>query len=526
LPLICDTNAGAESHPGLALPRQHFQHPEDAREQIVRGLKLHEEVFGVRPRGMWPSEGSVSNDVLAIAHECGIQWMASDEGVLCRSLNAPLHRDNAGVLDSDSAGKLYRIYRWNQGEAVMNLLFRDHSLSDLIGFVYSGVPAKEAAEDFIRRIKTAAAPLLQQGSDAVVPIILDGENAWEYYPKSGREFLRRLYSAIQNDSIFETLTVSEVLRREKSAAMMGSIAPGSWINANFDIWIGAPEDNLAWDHLSAARDFFSENSGAVSPSQRELAFQELLIAEGSDWNWWYGPEHHSANDRDFDELYRKHLSNVYHALGAEPPDALAQPIVGAYGKPQFTPQTAYISPRLESATPGYFDWLGAAIYVADRRAAAMHGKTFLLDTGYAGIDEQNLYCRLDFMEKLEEWGTPDSRLVVSIESGDGSAAGEERRKAYKLEVLFSAAGIGDWNFSENGTRAGKPGNITVVLRRESILECKVPLAALQSPVGTSLRVRFSLWRGQLPLDALPQEGAIEIQIASEDALGALAYAKP
>ena len=58
------------------------------------------------------------------------------------------------------------------------------------------------------------------------------------------------------------------------------------------------------------------------------AQEEILIAEGSDWNWWYGPEHHSANDREFDELYRKHLSNVYQALGRTPPDYLAQPIAG------------------------------------------------------------------------------------------------------------------------------------------------------------------------------------------------------
>src|SRR5579872_3269052 len=186
LPLICDTDAGAASHPGLPLPRQRFRHPEDAREQITRGLDLHEQVFGVRPRGLWPSEGSVSDEALALAQGAGLQWMATDEGVLERSLNMKLHRDSNGKLDEAGAEKLYRVYRWRKEDAVMHLLFRDHVLSDLLGFVYSGVPARNAAQDFLHRIRESAAPLLGEGRDAVVPVILDGENAWEYYPQSGR----------------------------------------------------------------------------------------------------------------------------------------------------------------------------------------------------------------------------------------------------------------------------------------------------------------------------------------------------
>jgi hypothetical protein len=204
---------------------------------------------------------------------------------------------------------------------------------------------------------------------------------------------------------------------------------------------------------------------------------------------------------------------------------LAQPIIGAYGKPQFTPQTAYISPRLESQTPGYFDWLGAATLVADRRAAAMHGKVFLLDTGYAGIDHSNLYCRLDFMEKIQEWSRGGMRLVISIES-EMSSTGTVKRKAYKLEIIFDTTSIQDWSFSANGDQPGKPEGVAAVLRRESIVECKVPLAMLEAAEGTSLKVRFSLWQDQLPLDALPQEGAIEVQVVAEEDLSSVAYAKP
>ena len=526
LPLICDTDAGATSHLGLPLPGRRFRHPEDAREQIIGGLNLQEQVFGGRPRGMWPSEGSVSNEALAIAHQCGIEWMATDEGVLGRSLSTWMERDGAGHLNARSARELYQIYRWEHDEAEMRLVFRDHSLSDLIGFVYSGMPAKAAAEDFIRRIKTGAAPLLDQGRDAVVSIILDGENAWEYYPQSGREFLRRVYDSIQNDKQLEALTVAEGLSRSPQTETLTYIVPGSWINANFDVWIGAPEDNLAWDYLSGARDFFDASSARASEEQKQLAFEELLIAEGSDWNWWYGPEHHSANDRDFDELYRKHLANVYQALGAEPPESLARPILGSYGNALFTPQTAYISPRLDSVSTGYFDWLGAAVHVADRRSSAMHGKLFLLDTGYAGIDESNLYCRLDLMEKTSEWAGKDTRLVVSVTVRSGVGDNNSGEHTWRLEAVVGATSVADWSLRENGHDPQKPVDVAMALRRESGFQCRIPLGALNANHGAHLFVRFALFRGQLPLDILPREGSIELQVVAEEDLSSVAYAKP
>ena len=227
----------------------------------------------------------------------------------------------------------------------------------------------------MHNIKQSAQPVLDAGHDAVVPIILDGENAWEYYPQSGREFLRRFYDALQREAGVEATTVSEAIERHQQFPRLKSLVPGSWIHANFNVWIGAPEDNRSWDYLYHARNFYAQAAPAASEAQRQLAFEELLIAEGSDWNWWYGPEHHSANDREFDELYRKHLSNVYQLLGA------AARLSGAahHGggeRPAFMPQTAYIHPRITGDMVRYFEWMGAAVYTADRRAGAMHGKHF------------------------------------------------------------------------------------------------------------------------------------------------------
>src|SRR6202171_3726689 len=258
LPLICDTNVGAVSSPGLPLPQNRFRHPEDAREQLRRGLDLHETVFGLRPQGVWPSEGSVSEEALTIAHQLGVQWMATDEGVLGRSLGINFSRDGHGRLSSDLAQRLYTIYRYENADARMNLLFRDHTLSDLIGFVYSGMPPQDAANNLIHKIKESAQSLIANGQDAVVPIILDGENAWEYYPHSGREFLRRFYDSLQSDPGIQAVTMTEVIARHKNVSPLKSLVPGSWINANFNVWIGAPEDNKAWDYLYHARNFYAQ----------------------------------------------------------------------------------------------------------------------------------------------------------------------------------------------------------------------------------------------------------------------------
>jgi len=414
------------------------------------------------------------------------------------------------------------------------MVFRDHTISDLIGFVYSGMPAAEAATHLIQNIKNAAAPVLAQGRDAAVSVILDGENAWEYYPRSGREFLRRFYDALQHDQSIEAVSISEAIARHRDFGRLPTLVPGSWINANFNVWIGAPEDNRAWDYLHHAREFYNQNASRASEAQRKLAFEEILIAEGSDWNWWYGPEHHSANDRDFDELYRKHLSNVYQMLGAVPPDYLAQPIVGGEVRPSFTPQTAYIHPRITGDKMRYFEWMGAAVYTSNHRVGAMHGKQFLLDSVHAGIDNTYVYGRLDFKDKMPD---KDFDLVVNLESW---ASGEPRpRRSLRLETMVQEKMIREWKVEgaseEPALASSKKSHedVKIVLRRN--FEFKLPLAWLLATLAANststagghkagiaaltatsrLRLRFSLWQNRLPVDALPVQGWIELQLLSE-----------
>jgi alpha-amylase/alpha-mannosidase (GH57 family) len=535
LPLLCDTDQGAVSHPGLRLPQSQFRHPEDAREQLVRGLDLHRQVFGVRPTGVWPSEGSVCEQVLEIASQAGVRWMATDEGVLGRTLGFNFVRDVHGRLTGGGPERLYAPYLYEKGATRMSLVFRDHTLSDLVGFVYSGMQAQDAANHFLRSIRQAAEPVLKQGRDALVPIILDGENAWEYYPLSGREFLRRVYDALQREPGLEAVTMSEAIERHRGASRLGSLTPGSWINANFDIWIGSPEDNKAWDYLAAARAFYAQAARMAPAEKRRIALEEILIAEGSDWNWWYGPEHHSANDRDFDELFRKHLSNVYQTLGAAPPVYLAQPIAGAAARPTFAAQTAYIHPRVSADFTRYFDWIGAAMYTADRHAGAMHGKVFLLDAVYAGIDEENLYGRLDFVGGIPE---AEFQLIITCERAGpaeqdaGSAPGGTRQAllgaapgSLRLEAWVEGGALKSWRLHAKGSEteiAGSavPGDQAVRATLLKNFEFCIPLALVGAGLGQVLRLRFSLWRDRLPLDALPLEGTMELPVISEDEMSA------
>jgi alpha-amylase/alpha-mannosidase (GH57 family) len=535
LPLVADTNMGAVSSPGLPLPQNRFRHPEDAREQLLRGLDLHEKVFGVRPRGVWPSEGSVSEEVLGIAQSLGVKWMATDEGVLGRSVGIFFSRDGDGRLPTPQAEKLYNIHRFENSQTQMHLVFRDHTISDLVGFVYSGMPSDQAARHLIDNIKKAAQPILEKGRDAVIPVILDGENAWEYYPRSGREFLRRFYDVLQKEPGVEAVTVSEAIARHKEPAKLNSLVPGSWINANFNVWIGAPEDNKSWDYLYHARNFYSQAAARASEIQRSLAFEELLIAEGSDWNWWYGPEHHSANDREFDELYRKHLSNVYQALGATPPDYLAQPIIGGTVRPSFIPQTAYIHPRVAGDMVRYFEWMGAAQYTSDRRSGSMHGKQFLLDSVYAGIDGANVYGRLDF-----SGGIPDTDFDVIVNLESWPNEGTRARRVLRLDVEVKNRNLCGWSVSaaddEKPILTSDQSSSEARIALKKNFEFKIPLSQLMAsppspgssaksvanPIATKLRLRFSLWQNGLPVDALPVEGWIELNLLSEDELAALA----
>jgi alpha-amylase/alpha-mannosidase (GH57 family) len=457
LPLLCDSNIAAVSHPGVPLPSR-FRYPQDAREQLQTAREFIEREFGRAPVGLWPSEGSVSDEALAIAAETGFEWAASDNGVLAQTLHKTAGPDLT-----------YRSYLWKQQNRQIRMIFRDHFLSDLIGFVYSKMGAAEAATHFLDRVR-ANAHALAGGRDVLVPIILDGENAWEYYYYNGRPFLRELYQRISESPDLLALTVSEALQRDESRAL-DHIYPGSWINANFDVWIGAPEDNKAWEYLLRARQTYDEVAPRVTEGERRLAHQELMIAEGSDWCWWYGPEHQSENRREFDELYREHLANVYRALKLPPPDELSRPILMLQATDLHEPPSSSIRPIIDGEVTSYFEWMGAGHYRTDNRSGAMHGQRLLVRDLYYGSDDGNLYLRLDFENSAE---------FTKIE----------------LRTEREAISLLD--------------NREVESAHRKILEMRVPFHLLGFSKDHSLQFQVALANRGLPLDVIPAGGWIDL----------------
>ena len=506
LPLLCDTDIARVSNPHTPVPHPPFRCPEDAREQLLRARAYHERVFGKPPAGFWPSEGSVSDQALEIGMELGFKWFATDEGVLGRTRNIGFWRDAGGY--PENGADLYTPWRLQRAGKEIYGFFRDHYISDLVGFVYSRMGAVAAAEDLHRRIRAIGdrGPL---GRTATVSVILDGENAWEYYPENGRQFLREFYRRVQNDPEMRALTVSEAVETNLSAPVMQEIFPASWINANFDVWIGHREDVRAWDLLRDAREVYARHAqrqaggDGIATERLQRAYEAVLAAEGSDWNWWYGPEHGSVNDAEFDELYRKHLTEIYVALGEQAPDALAHPIKKAPERGRREAPESYLDVKVDGRESSYFEWLGAGLYITDSRGGTMHGRGPVLAELLYGFSESHFYLRVDparqaiaeipdFQLRLTVWDSRETRITVRVAKSKFAGCILEQAGVCLLhpESLVTAA----------------YGKIIEVSMARELFDLRGRRALLLS---------VALWEGGLPIEALPVDGMLELGLGEE-----------
>ena len=507
LPLLCDTDIARVSNPHSPLPHPPFRYPQDAREQLSRARAYHQRIFGTPPAGLWPSEGSVSDEALRIAADLGFQWFATDEGVLGRTRNIGFWRDAGGYPENGQ--DLYSPWKFDGAARPMTGFFRDHYLSDLVGFVYSRMGAEAAAEDLHRRIRLIG-DREPPGKTATVSLILDGENAWEYYPGNGRDFLRRFYARIQQDPEIQPLTVSEAIAAAPDAPHLAGIFPASWIGANFDVWIGHTEDVRAWDLLRDAREAYDRaaqravNQSGESATALARAYEAVLAAEGSDWNWWYGPEHGSANDAEFDELYRKHLTEIYTALGEHVPDALAIPIKRAPERARREPPSAFLQVKVDGRESNYFEWLGAGMYSTDRRGSTMHGRSNVLGDLYYGFAPDDFYIRVDpipealadfpdFQLRLTLWDSRETRITLRVE------------KSKLVQTVIEQSGMCLLH-PEPLLQAAYGKIIEVGLARE--------LFDLHD--RRELLLSVALWEGGLPVDLLPLEGMLSVPLGEEN----------
>jgi alpha-amylase/alpha-mannosidase (GH57 family) len=490
LPLVCDSSIARTAMPKVRLPANRYRHPEDARRQVAQGIAMFQELFGFAPRGMWPSEGSVSDETLSIMAEHGLQWSASDEWILSHTLPGGLGREREA---------LYRPYSFHQEGREIALFFRDHGLSDLISFTYSQWDTDRAVADFLNKIKAVRS---RCHTARVVPIIMDGENAWEYFQGNALPFLTKLYRSLEETPGLKTATFSEVLDLVPERRALGRIYPGSWINANYGIWIGHPEENSAWEQLAKARAAAVEKSPAVASLlageevQDEIArlvCKSLYAAEGSDWFWWYGDQHFSAHAAQFDLLFRSHLMNVYRLLDIELPDELLQPIKKQYPAGFVRDPSALITPAISGQVTDYFEWLEAGLYDLSKLSSAMHVTETLLQSFYYGFDQSYLYFRIDGVQSFEKLLNADDVLALHLMHGRELRLQMRRQEEEgELQVRENSG----WHST------GMVAECCI----GKIAEARIPLPALKPAPGDKLFAYLILTRqgeqlGRWPLDA-------------------------
>ena len=390
LPILLDINDVVKTDD---LP-QNLNMELDAKMQTKAAIDRIEELFGKRPRGIWPSEHCITPKVPEMLKELGVEWTISDEGILSNSLNFEFVRDFRGYLEDPY--HLLKSYNYNG----MNIIFRDAMLPNLIGFEYPNHSAEGAANDLYDRIKVAQDKLLSSPDEHhLLTIAMDGENCWENYSQDGEEFLSKIYSLIENDDTLETVLISDYLEKD-TPKPLNNLSSGSWINRNFKLWIDEPLKNLAWTYLKQVRDDFSNfvKENPLNPNI-EAAKKELFICEGSDWFWWYGEPNDSGRDNIFDYIFREHLKNIYNFLGLKSPEYLDVPLLSAISKPSRYPKHE-ISPKINGKFEDDNEWIDAGCIRIPDGPVLKENKFY--DKIYFGYDKDNLYLRLYINEFIKE----------------------------------------------------------------------------------------------------------------------------
>ena len=473
LPLILDSDIARRCLPDHPMP-QRFVGGGDADLHVSRALREVEDWIGVRPVGMWPAEGSVAPEVIPVFARHGVRWIASDEEVLTRSLH-----------DAVTGPPHLRGWLAGSPDGRVALLFRDHSISDAVGFSYAQRPASDAAHDFVLRIQERQIAS-GNGRGGGLAVILDGENPWEAYLDDGIPFLDALYSQLRSSSWCRTATMGEIAASARD--LVQHLHSGSWINADFRIWIGVEAKNRGWDLLVLTRELVRqrESQGEVLP---EAAREALMMAEGSDWFWWYGDDFESQNDAQFDQLFRAQCGVVWELLG-EPLPALAQaPDASLVARShELLLPTRTIQPRIDGRVSDFYEWHGAGVYYPRSGSGAMYRAHRLLQRLLYGYDEATLWLRLD----------PDSREgpVERVELSAWSPRGELCGKCEFLRGQPVGEGYADRPFAAC----------------EDIVEIGVPWRWLGASSGDTIELVVVVSGSASVSERLPAQGRLQLRL--------------
>ena len=458
-------------HPILPLLHQ-YGLSEDVAWHLKEAVSQHERFFGSRPQGLWPSEGAVSREILPPVAASGVRWFATDEEILWKSFGSPRSRSC-----------LYRPYRLKTPSGNLSILFRDHVLSDLIGFVYSSWPARQAVNDFIKRLMEIEKGSRSAEEPPIVLVALDGENAWESYPEDGEPFLRELYEELSGSHAITCVSVSEYLKAHPPKEELTALASGSWIRGDFSTWAGQPAHTQAWDILRGARRLKGPHES-----------RSMSVAQGSDWFWWLGPEHNSPQDTIFDELFRSHLKQVYREANETPPQTLDEPIKKGNVLSPFTGPTGFVTPVVDGEISSYFEWLQAGEVDLSAGAAMARSKP-CFSRFLWGCDREHLSFRLDPGASLA------GRSLTLLFQGD------------RFEILLELKeGLleGGWFRVESGKRIGPKEKLSCAFSK--VVEISLPLAVAGLTLGGKLTLIISIHEEGFFLERYPVHGSFSLEL--------------
>jgi alpha-amylase/alpha-mannosidase (GH57 family) len=475
IPLLIDLTSAKEVYPNVVLPRKETSFSIDAAWQIDEAMKYFEKQFGEKPEGFWPSEGSISKESADMFSYFGAKWIASDEDVLSNSIRKPL---NSKV----NRNLLYKKYKYLSENGEIYVFFRDKKLSDMIGFHFADYSKDAAVDSFMEELKSIYDTT---NFNPHVNVILDGENAWEFYKDNGRHFLSALYERIENTPWIKTLTFSEAIEEESIPVdTIDNIVAGSWIYGNLLTWIGHEEKNKAWEMLGLTRQKVDSQSERLSDRERAELYNELYIAEGSDWFWWYGDDHFSPQADVFDKLFRSHLINAFKIVSLPIPYELYTPIKAVAIGGVIKEPSDFIYPVIDGKISNFFEWMGSGVFNLRYDMGTMHTTSSYLKTLYWGFNQRYLFLRIegDVNTLINKDFELEVKIFTKFES-DICALLDELNKTVLFngvvcdEILFGIKNIIELSIPLDTIKLENGDHIMFVARlkhKEEILE-RVPL---------------------------------------------------
>ena len=495
LPLLIDSNTARRPMPKINLPER-FAQPADAGLQIGLARDRVEQAFGHPPAGLWPPEGAISPETVALTCTHGVRYLATDARVLYHSLD-----------ERGSAPGRHRIYQpYKVGDCTV--FFRDTDLSVRVAVEYPRWDDQQAAAaDFVQRVLgVSKVARLDNGAAPLVLVALPGEDPWEAYPGRGKPFFNALYGLLSRTENIRTVTLEQRLDEHPATIGLDYLHSGSWVEGNFAMWIGDPEKNTAWNRLRRTRNRVSraETTGEVDDAALDQARTHVMRAEGSDWFYWMGEPFHSVEGEVYEHLFKSHLMAAYHALGDTPPAELSRPIEKGEAVVPLRQPTAFIQPSMSGHRTSFYEWREAGFFRVPAGGSVYHEHGFLAGI-YWGFDPGRIYLRLDPIEtfQLARSLVTEMDIWIELTQPDRSIQAHlHHDEVPELALCSCHAG------SEESVGLGVVKEVAV----EEVIELSIPLARMGLAQGARPGLIIHFHKDGEELSRIPANGVIEVEV--------------